>query len=393
MNLTDFATFVINELDMYLPVNFGIKSTEAVEITTDKGETTKALIIRGGEDNARVMPYLDLSPYHASYSADRTITLEDIIQEIADDYRYYMDERPNPQFSRILGYDVDYDRHGKYIIPQLDNYEQNRDWIDKLPHRMIDDMAVTYHIYMNPSSIDKETFPISYSVLKEWNLTTEDIHTTALANSKTLLYVYLKDMLSVLTKIYTPYLTMDGQLSESDAISYVENEIIPQHFPDLKKGDAYLLSTGMSDYGAVTMICPHCQEMVKSVIEGDYFILPSSPHEVIVVPDRGQTPEMLAEVMINAYNELVPQDIYPLSKNVYRYDGQTHELTAVIDSKKYARNQSFTKEQELLQKVTTTVEERPTNLSRSKDAAAKHSLPPDNPPITSPAQRPISRFR
>ena len=72
--------------------------------------------------------------------------------------------------------------------------------------------------------------------------------------------------------------------------------------------------------GAVSMVR---DDILKKAWEkfGNYFILPSSIHELIVLPDDGESPvENLREMVKTVNNtQLLPEDV--LSNDVYYYDG------------------------------------------------------------------------
>lgn len=72
--------------------------------------------------------------------------------------------------------------------------------------------------------------------------------------------------------------------------------------------------------GAVSMVR---DDILKKAWEkfGNYFILPSSIHELIVLPDDGESPVETLREMVKTVNntQLLPEDV--LSNDVYYYDG------------------------------------------------------------------------
>lgn len=80
--------------------------------------------------------------------------------------------------------------------------------------------------------------------------------------------------------------------------------------------------------GAACLMYPGILEELKQRMKGSFYILPSSIHELIVIPDNGTPPGCLCEMVtcIN-HTQLPPEDI--LSDAVYFYSEATGELQMI----------------------------------------------------------------
>ena len=69
-------------------------------------------------------------------------------------------------------------------------------------------------------------------------------------------------------------------------------------------------------------------EQVGKRFDGKFFILPSSIHELILVPDDGEDVKGLKEIVsdVNDNSDVVTEDDF-LSNSVYHYDAKLHRLT------------------------------------------------------------------
>lgn len=77
----------------------------------------------------------------------------------------------------------------------------------------------------------------------------------------------------------------------------------------------YVLSNNDLSNGACVLFYPGVTDKINDLI-GDFFVLPSSVHEIIIVPATGRDPEVLAELIRNANRSVVAgQDI--LSDHLY----------------------------------------------------------------------------
>ena len=68
------------------------------------------------------------------------------------------------------------------------------------------------------------------------------------------------------------------------------------------------------------MLYPNLLKTVSEMLNGSFFVLPSSVHEVIVLPDdMGYSPDMLRDLVetVNT-NEVSPAEV--LSNSVYRFE-------------------------------------------------------------------------
>ena len=88
---------------------------------------------------------------------------------------------------------------------------------------------------------------------------------------------------------------------------------------------AYVLTNSTNIYGSTALADPTTLQMVKQTInEDEYFIIPSTIHECIIIPsslvdDPADLKDMLNE--INSDNSIVKKEDV-LSNNVYRYNGK-----------------------------------------------------------------------
>lgn len=92
-----------------------------------------------------------------------------------------------------------------------------------------------------------------------------------------------------------------------------------------------VLTTERGRLGASALLYPGMKEKISEVIGGDYFVLPSSIHEVLILPDHGQmTPKDLAK-MVKDINESTVSQKDRLCNKVFRFRAKEQELTIAAD--------------------------------------------------------------
>ena len=98
-------------------------------------------------------------------------------------------------------------------------------------------------------------------------------------------------------------------------------------------GGMYVLTTESGTLGASALYYPDVKEKAAEVIGCSYYVLPSSTHEVILVPDAAGIDEKELCSMVKQANRTVvePKDV--LSDNVNHFDKDTRELSKVSDDR------------------------------------------------------------
>ena len=87
------------------------------------------------------------------------------------------------------------------------------------------------------------------------------------------------------------------------------------------KGPVFILTTKKHIYGATAIISDEVRQSVGKYMGGDYYILPSSIHELIVMPKDYAADLWALEQTVRDVNRgpYVPEEEF-LSDNVYEYD-------------------------------------------------------------------------
>lgn len=155
---------------------------------------------------------------------------------------------------------------------------------------MVEDLAVIYRLHMGKSQNSLYLAVINQSMLDYWKMTEEELFETAMACRKEL----------------APYL-------------------LEYFFPD-----TLVLTNQEQIEGASCLLYPEALEEITRRLGGDFIILPSSIHEVIVMESIGANPEIL-NAMVNEVNETTVAEDEILSDHAYFYDASTQKLSSLKD--------------------------------------------------------------
>ena len=97
----------------------------------------------------------------------------------------------------------------------------------------------------------------------------------------------------------------------------------------------YVLTTRRQMYGAAALFYPGTQSMVAETLGEDFFAIPSSVHEFIIIGEsQVEDPETLRHMVIEANHIVVaPEDV--LSDNLLYYSKSTGNLSLVLPEEAY----------------------------------------------------------
>ena len=93
-----------------------------------------------------------------------------------------------------------------------------------------------------------------------------------------------------------------------------------------KDSPLYVLSYEQRPYGAVWMTDPDVLRLAGASLGSSYFILPSSVHECLLLPDTGEYETVYLNWLVREVNrtQLQPEEV--LADHIYRYDRHSDVL-------------------------------------------------------------------
>ena len=279
------------------------KETSQVEISVVKknnGVSKAGLFIR--ESGQDVSPILYLDDYYIHYQNGEL--LENIIRNIRADYDKKVQmaavKIPNLQeFENIRG----------RVIYRLVNYEKNKEILEDCPHIRLYDLAVTFRWVARIDDVGVSTSLITNKQVKEWGVSVNDLVLAARQNTPRLFPAQIIDMEEMLAGM----------------VSFI---LYPSTIP------MYILTNKQELNGASALLYGDILKDFANKKGADMYILPSSIHEVIMVPaDRINDPTKLLSIVHDANTTVVSiGDV--LSDSVYYYDRKKDQITEIVSDEK-----------------------------------------------------------
>ena len=231
---------------------------------------------------------------------DGFMTVEDAAKKVLDIY----------QNSEELDIEMDVENwiarefilnHVEY---QLVNAERNAEKLKDIPGKKIADLVAIYRVVIGLDEDGMKSYVLTNAGLARSKISLEELDEAAKKNTE-------KSEFSVRT--------MNEVMCEMMGISVgPENE-------EPEGPQMYVLTNARKLHGANIMLYKEYLEIAAEKMNGDFYILPSSIHELLAVPVSTAELEELRQMVKEVNdNEVAPEEI--LGYEVYRYNRETGEV-------------------------------------------------------------------
>ncbi len=274
------------------------------QVTKNNNVKMEALLIR--EDGVNVMPTIYVNEYYRQYM--NGVTLEELASRVKETYMEHCDV-PEDIFS------FDFEQLKDKVYYRLVNRSRNEEALSDMPHFEIGDYAVICQCMLFREERPMGSIRIRREHLKEWGITEAKLFEYAGENTMRILPPTLRPMDQVLTDIWEELVSSRGE--DSERIEEVREML--RRTEDGGHLPMYVLSNRYGSEGATSLLYKEYLSEFCDHVEQDFYILPSSVHEVILIPEQmapnyGDMCEMVKEI-----NETqVPEQEF-LSDEVMRY--------------------------------------------------------------------------
>lgn len=93
-----------------------------------------------------------------------------------------------------------------------------------------------------------------------------------------------------------------------------------------------VLTNEKKNFGAAMMFEPQVMDQLSQSFPEGFYILPTSLHEVLILPDRGGISPKELGAMVREVNQSQVEKMEQLSDRVYRYDKEKQKIVEVPES-------------------------------------------------------------
>ena len=269
----------------------------------NNGVAVTGLMLKGEEESVAPNFYLDQQFVQWMHG---TQTIEEIAEQLCKAYREEI-KRNSRLVSEISFSWTEFRRN---VFLRLVNRDKNKEQLEKIPHREFMDLAVVYYYSVPISSGTCGTMLITKDHLTLLDITEEELHQAAQSNCERFQPAKICCMEEM---VYSLGKKLGVELQESKSRS-----------PFL-----YVMTNVNGVFGASAMINPKELEYFSNKINNSFYILPSSVHELILVPYSREFCVEYFAGMVREINETQVEATEVLSDSIYFFDKETKSLRRV----------------------------------------------------------------
>lgn len=256
------------------------------------------------EKDKNIAPTIYINSFYDRYREG--VSLKAVVSEII---RIYNQNKNSININ--ADYFENYENVRKTIVYKLVNYQKNKKLLEDVPYKRVLDLAVVFYCLIEQRKGVSATALIHNEHLRIWNVTEDEIYNDALKNTPVLLAGSIVPMSKILSEIAgTAPVDNDEKVCE-----YTGEDIL------------YVLTNSSRVNGAACILYDNLLKKFANDVHSDLYILPSSVHEVIIVPKKNAFDKSELADMVREVNEQGVSQDEILSDNVYEYNRKNGIIT------------------------------------------------------------------
>ena len=284
----EFKNEMIKRIKDYVPEKYKAYDIEVTKVNKIN-ESLDALCLIDRSKKVNTSPVVYIDNMYTYYTSCKNIDMvlkkaADIITEgfnmVTDKYVYNNNIKDN-------------------IVLVLINAEANKELLKTIPHIKFLDLAFIFRWIITKNEYGFSGSIINNSLAKNIDLDTDELFELAKANTRRLLPPKMVTLKNALKAMNAPKGLLDNT---------------PEY-------PVFVLSNIYCVEGATYIAFDDILSGIKNKLNENFYILPSSINEVLIIPESFVTPEFVKEMVRDVNNTVITQT-NKLSDNIYFYNGE-----------------------------------------------------------------------
>lgn len=258
----------------------------------NNGVIRTGLMIRDEEIN--ISPAIYLEEYYEQFRKG------DSIEKIVDDILRIYDE---VRFHDSWDYESldEYQEVRERIVFRLVNRNSNWELLREVPYVPYLDLAIIFYVMVEVNEYGTASMLIRNTHMGYWDITLKELYDCAGMNTPRLLSSKFQTIQAVIEEL-THSSTTGG------------------------KDFMYVLSNQIQSFGSAAILYKDQLANIGLLLRENYYVLPSSVHEVIIIPESEAPCKKFLDDMVKEINEAHVEREEVLSDHAYYYDLETGEI-------------------------------------------------------------------
>ena len=300
---------------------------EGMEVRISEVRKNNGLVLHGVsviDPKVNITPTVYLEKFLQSYEEGEAF--ENIIRNI----KTVLDANRLEEDFDVTVY-TDFQKAKERIVYKLVNVPRNHELLEEVPYVPFLDMAVVFYYLLDEQQADGHaTILVRNTHQAYWGITTEELYEVAGENTVKLLPPMMRNMedmmRQILTREFTEYANQKNPWDPEWPEKMSIDDLIGQVVGEEHRVPMYVLTNQSRYYGAVSMLYPELLKCIGEAMECNFYVLPSSVHEVIILQDLGVEDVSVLMDMVREVNETEVCAEEVLSDSVYYYDREKEGL-------------------------------------------------------------------
>ncbi len=294
MNFKAFVDDIADMLQERMGDGYEIK---VIRVTKNNDVELTGIAVTRQEDS--IFPTIYLESLYEEYREGET--LADLVDRIVNCY-----EEQSMALDLDMDFFRDYDRVKDRIFYKLVSFEKNRKFLRDAPYLRWHDLAIVFYYALEEDVAERASITIKRQHMLMWKQSAESLYRAAGRNTR-------RGMPELL-------ISMQDLVMELTGICVKEEEALPM----------YVLTNQEKRYGAAALLYSERIKGLAERLESDLLILPSSIHEVLLLPDDHSREYDTYRQMVEEVNrtQVEPEEV--LSYGLYRYCRKNSEIEEIV---------------------------------------------------------------
>lgn len=267
--------------------------------TVDKNNGVKQVALRVTFCNANYSPTLYVQSFFEDYKNDKN-TFEEITEKVLNIIlSSRLEKEPDMSFC------TDYSIAKSMLRIAVCDEDSNEEILKDCPHYRIAEglTAFCQLVLKGEKKMGIGTVRVRNQLLENWGVPLHVVYSDAILNTQ------LCARLDGMKEVFACLIGGESWSKDADPDgTYITDET----------DSFYVLSNSLKTFGAGSIASDFVMEKVAEKIGDGFYIIPSSVHEVLVLPNFGMPEEDIVQMIREVNEEMVdPKDV--LSNNLYQY--------------------------------------------------------------------------
>jgi hypothetical protein len=301
MNRKDFFEYVKDNVKDYLPASFADAQIKLQEVVKNNDQVLTGILIP--DENSNIVPTIYLNNLYEQYQDGKD--LDACVGDVAD----IRIEHTGPDFDVNINELLDYENIRYKLQMRICDPELNQERLAGKVMTMHGDFAAYYTVNISENENGIASLPVTEDLMKIWGIDIGQLHEDALA----------MDELRGPALISMGEMMTDMLFIGSRAENLLNGEWNALDF-DMPM---FCLSNESKMNGASLILHEGIRKQIGEFMNGDFYILPSSIHETLILPDNGNFSAAELNAIVQEINETQVAPEERLSDKVQFCDGKT----------------------------------------------------------------------